>query len=329
MFNVAIVGAGRIGQIHARNAAGSPELKLKYVVDPNRAAADALAGQTGGLVADLDAVLGDASISGVIIASATNAHLDQALAAAAAGKAIFCEKPLDLDLARARQAGAQLSRATLLVGFNRRFDPHFAALKARIASQAIGKLESLNIVSHDPAPPPLAYIRVSGGLFKDMAIHDFDMARWLLGEEPTEVFASASCLVDAAIGEAGDVDTARTLLRTATGRLCVISNTRRSGYGYDQRIEAFGSEGTVRADNVLMSTVSTCTERGSTSDALQNFFLERYAEAYRREMRHFVEILRDEATPAVGYRDGVASLILAEAAALSVKRSAPVRVASI
>ena len=329
MFNVAIVGAGRIGQIHARNAAGSPELKLKYVVDPNRAAADALAGQTGGLVADLDAVLGDASVSGVIIASATNAHLDQALAAAAAGKAIFCEKPMDLDLARARQAGAQLSRATLLVGFNRRFDPHFAALKARIASQAIGKLESLNIVSHDPAPPPLAYIRVSGGLFKDMAIHDFDMARWLLGEEPTEVFASASCLVDAAIGEAGDVDTARTLLRTATGRLCVISNTRRSGYGYDQRIEAFGSEGTVRADNVLMSTVSTCTERGSTSDALQNFFLERYAEAYRREMRHFVEILRDEATPAVGYRDGVASLILAEAAALSVKRSAPVRVASI
>jgi len=170
---------------------------------------------------------------------------------------------------------------------------------------------------------------VSGGLFKDMAIHDFDMARWLLGEEPMEVFASASCLVDTAIEAAGDVDTARTLLRTESGRLCVISNTRRSGYGYDQRIEAFGSEGTVRADNVLMSTVSTCTERGSTSDALQNFFLERYAEAYRREMRHFVEILRDEATPAVGYRDGVASLILAEAAALSVKRSAPVRVASI
>jgi myo-inositol 2-dehydrogenase/D-chiro-inositol 1-dehydrogenase len=329
MFNVAIIGAGRIGQIHARNAAGSAELKLKYVVDPNRVAADALAAQTGGLVVDLDAVLGDASVSGVIIASATNAHLDQALSAAAAGKAIFCEKPLDLDLARARQAGAQLSRATLLVGFNRRFDPHFAALEARIASQAIGKLESLNIVSHDPAPPPLAYIRVSGGLFKDMAIHDFDMARWLLGEEPTEVFASASCLVDAAIEEAGDVDTARTLLRTETGRLCVISNTRRSGYGYDQRIEAFGSAGTVRADNVLMSTVSTCTERGWASDALQNFFLERYAESYRREMRHFVDILRDKETPAVGYRDGVASLILAEAAALSVKRNAPVRVASI
>jgi myo-inositol 2-dehydrogenase/D-chiro-inositol 1-dehydrogenase len=215
------------------------------------------------------------------------------------------------------------------VGFNRRFDPHFAVLKAKIDSGAIGKLESLNIVSHDPAPPPVSYIRSSGGLFKDMAIHDFDMARWLLGEEPVEVFASASCLVDPAIGAAGDVDTARTLLRTGTGRLCVISNTRRSGYGYDQRIEAYGPAGTVRADNVLMSTVSTCTEQGSSGDALQNFFLERYAEAYRREMRHFVDILRDGTTPLAGYQDGIASLVLAEAAALSVKRNAPISVSSV
>jgi myo-inositol 2-dehydrogenase/D-chiro-inositol 1-dehydrogenase len=329
MFNVAIFGAGRIGQIHARNAAAQPELTLKYVVDPNRAAADALARQTGAKVVDMDAALGDGSVSGVIIASATNAHLDQALLAASAGKAIFCEKPLDLDLARARSAAPQLCHAVMLVGFNRRFDPHFVALKARIESNAIGKLESLNIVSHDPAPPPVSYIRTSGGLFKDMAIHDFDMARWLLGEEPTEVFASASCLIDPAIGAAGDVDTARTLLRTATGRLCVISNTRRSGYGYDQRIEAFGSAGTARADNVLMSTVTTSTERGSASDALQNFFLERYAEAYRSEMRHFLDILRDGRTPSVGYLDGVASLALAEAAVLSVKRNAPVIVASV
>jgi myo-inositol 2-dehydrogenase / D-chiro-inositol 1-dehydrogenase len=329
MFNVAIFGAGRIGQIHARNAATLPELTLKYVVDPNNAAADELARRTGATVVDLDAALGDGSISGVIIASATNAHLDQTLLAAAAGKAIFCEKPLDLDLARARSAAAQLSRAKMLVGFNRRFDPHFAVLKAKIDSGAIGKLESLNIVSHDPAPPPVSYIRTSGGLFKDMAIHDFDMARWLLGEEPAEVFASASCLVDPAIGAAGDVDTARTLLRTGTGRLCVISNTRRSGYGYDQRIEAYGPAGTVRADNVLMSTVSTCTEQGSSGDALQNFFLERYAEAYRREMRHFVDILRDGATPLAGYQDGIASLVLAEAAALSVKRNAPISVSSV
>jgi myo-inositol 2-dehydrogenase/D-chiro-inositol 1-dehydrogenase len=329
MFNVAIFGAGRIGQIHARNAAASPELTLKYVVDPNRAAAEALANQTGAVVADTDTALGDSSVSGVIIASATNAHLDQVLSAASAGKAIFCEKPLDLDLARARKAGAKLAGAAMLVGFNRRFDPHFAALKARIESNAIGKLESLSIISHDPAPPPVSYIRVSGGLFKDMAIHDFDMARWLLGEEPAEVFASASCLVDPAIEEAGDVDTARTLLRTETGRFCVISNTRRSGYGYDQRIEAYGSAGTVRADNVLVSTVSTCTALGSAGDSLQNFFLERYAEAYRREMKHFVGILRDGEAPAVGYHDGVAALILAEAAALSVKLNKPVSVSSI
>jgi myo-inositol 2-dehydrogenase/D-chiro-inositol 1-dehydrogenase len=329
MFNVAIFGAGRIGQIHARNAAALPELTLKYIVDPNRAAADALARQTAAKVVDLDAALGDASIAGVIIASATTAHLDQALSATAAGKTIFCEKPLDLDLARARGAAPQLSGARMLVGFNRRFDPHFAALKARIDSNAIGRLESLNIISHDPAPPPVSYIRTSGGLFKDMAIHDLDMARWLLGEEPVEVFASASCLVDPAIGAAGDVDTARTLLRTKTGQLCVISNTRRSGYGYDQRIEAYGSAGTARADNVLMSTVSTVTERGSASDALQNFFLERYKEAYLREMRHFLDILRDGQTPAAGYGDGVASLVLAEAAALSVARHAPVEVATI
>jgi len=329
MFNVAIFGAGRIGQIHARNAAGSAELTLKYVVDPNPVAAEALANQTGAVVADVDTVLGDGSVSGVIIASATSVHLDQALSAASVGKAIFCEKPLDLDLARARKAGTQLAGAAMLVGFNRRFDPHFAALKARVESKAIGKLESLNIISHDPAPPPVSYIRVSGGLFKDMAIHDFDMARWLLGEEPIEVFASASCLVDSAIEEAGDVDTARTLLRTETGRLCVISNTRRSGYGYDQRIEAYGSAGTVRADNVLVSTVSTCTERGLASDALQNFFLDRYAEAYRREMKHFVNILRDGEAPVAGYHDGVAALVLAEAAARSVKLNTPVSVSSV
>ena len=329
MYNVAIFGAGRIGQIHARNAANSAELKLKYVVDPNRAAAEALAAHTGAVVADMDAVMGDASVRGVIITSATNVHLDQALAAAAAGKAIFCEKPLDLDLARARAAGSQLSGATMLVGFNRRFDPHFTALKARIESNAIGTLESLNITSHDPAPPPVAYIRVSGGLFKDMAIHDFDMARWLLNEEPTQVFAGASCLVDPAIAAAGDVDTARILLRTETGRLCVISNTRRSGYGYDQRIEAYGSAGAARADNVLESTVSTSTERGAASDALQNFFLERYAEAYRREMRHFADILRHGKAPLAGYRDGVAALVLAEAAALSVKLNKPVNIASV
>jgi myo-inositol 2-dehydrogenase / D-chiro-inositol 1-dehydrogenase len=326
MFNVALFGAGRIGQIHARNAAARSDLTLKYIVDPNRGAAETLAHLTGAVVVDADAAFGDPAIAGVIIASATNAHLDQALRAAAAGKTIFCEKPLDLDLARARDAAAQLEKATMLMGFNRRFDPHFHALKTRLDAGAIGRLETLSIVSHDPAPPPIEYVRISGGLFKDMAIHDFDMARWLMGEDPEEVFSSASCLIDPAIAAAGDVDTAKTILRTAAGRLCVISNSRRSAYGYDQRIEAYGAAGSLRADNVMESTVSTWGERGCASDALQNFFLDRYAEAYRREMAHFAAILRGEAAPAVGYKDAVEALALAEAAGLSVKLNKPVRV---
>jgi myo-inositol 2-dehydrogenase / D-chiro-inositol 1-dehydrogenase len=329
MFNVALFGAGRIGQIHARNAAATSGLKLKYIVDPNQTAADALAKSTGAAVVDADVAFADATITAVIIASATNAHLDQALRAQAAGKTIFCEKPLDLEFKRARGAAPQLERATMLMGFNRRFDPHFQALKTRLDAGAIGRLETLSIISHDPAPPPVAYIRVSGGLFKDMAIHDFDTARWLMGEEPTEVFSSASCLIDPAIAGAGDVDTAKTILRTVTGRLCVISNSRRSGYGYDQRIEAYGSTGSLRADNVLESTLSSWGERGGAGDALQNFFLDRYAQAYRREMMHFAAILRGESAPAVGYRDALQALALAEAAALSVKQNKPVLVGSL
>ena len=329
MFNVALFGAGRIGRIHARNAAANPDFKLKYIVDPDRGAADALAALTGAVTVDGDSALGDAAISAVIIASATNAHLDQALRAAAAGKMIFCEKPLDLDLERARRAAAPLQKAVMLMGFNRRFDPHFQALKTRLDQGAIGRLESLSILSHDPAPPPIEYVRTSGGLFKDMAIHDFDTARWLMGEEPEEVFSSASCLIDPAIAGAGDVDTAKTLLRTASGRLCVISNSRRSAYGYDQRIEAYGAAGSLRADNVMESTVSTWGERGCASDTLQNFFLDRYAEAYRRELAHFAAMLRHEASPAVGYGDAVAALALAEAAGLSVKTNKPVAVRSL
>ncbi|MBL8525002.1 MAG: inositol 2-dehydrogenase [Betaproteobacteria bacterium] len=320
MQNIAILGAGRIGRIHAHNVAAQG-LRLKYVVDPMADAAASLAAEVGAMVGGLETALGDASIAGVIIASSTDTHLDYCLRAVAAGKAVFCEKPIDLDLARARGAQKELNcaKARLFLGFNRRFDPHFQALKSKLAAGVVGKLETLHITSHDPSPPPIAYVKVSGGLFKDMAIHDFDMARWLLDEEPTAVFASASCLVDPAIGEAGDVDTAKTLLRTASGKLCVISNSRRSGYGYDQRLEAYGSGGLIRADNVLESTVSRWQEQGAASDLFQNFFLDRYADAYRREMAHFARILRSEVEPSVGYADGVAALALAEAAAESVR----------
>ena len=215
--------------------------------------------------------------------------------------------------------------APVFLGFNRRFDPSFRTLKDRLASGELGPLESLHIISNDPSPPPPSYVAVSGGLFKDMAIHDFDMARWLLGEEPTEVYAAASCLVDPEIGKLGDVDTARTVLRTSSGRLCVISNSRRSGYGYDQRIEVFCARGMIKADNVTESTVQVWTETGLAADRFQNFFLDRYRQAYIDEMDHFAAILAGEASPAVGYSDGLAALALAEAAAESVKTGAAVR----
>ncbi len=317
-YKLALLGAGRIGRIHARNAALHPGLELAAIVDPVPDAADALAREWGARVESLDAVMGDASIAGVIIASSTDTHLPFAIAAARAGKAIFCEKPIDQNLDAARAAAADLAQARLLLAFNRRFDPHFQALKAKLDSGAIGVLESLQITSNDPSPPPPAYVAVSGGLFKDMAIHDFDMARWLLGEEPTQVFAVGSCLVDPEIGNLGDIDTARTLLKTASGRLCVIANSRRSGFGYDQRIEAYASSGMVRAGNVMETTLHVFGEAGAASDRLQNFFLDRYAEAYRREMNHFADMLAG-AAPRVGYADGVAALALAEAAAESVK----------
>lgn len=315
---IALLGAGRIGKIHARNAALNPRIDLAYVVDPVAEAASALAGAYNARAVSLDEAMEDRGISGVIVASSTDTHLSFSIRAIEAGKAVFCEKPIDQDLERARSAASVLAGARLFLGFNRRFDPNFRALKAQLDSGRIGVIESLQITSNDPSPPPPAYVAVSGGLFKDMAIHDFDMARWLLGEDPTEVFAAGACLVDPEIGKLGDVDTARTMLKTASGRLCVISNSRRSGFGYDQRIEAYASGGMVRADNVLESTLSTFTEAGVAGDALQNFFLDRYAQAYVAEMAHFVEVL-DGAAPSVNYEDGVAALALAEAAADSAR----------
>lgn len=316
MHQVALIGAGRIGRLHAANIAAEPRLTLAAVVDPFADAAQELAGTYGASVAALDTVLADPSIAGVVVASSTDTHLDYSLRAAQAGKAVFCEKPIDQDLARARDAEAAFAAAPgkVFLAFNRRFDPSFAALKARLGD--VGALETLHIISHDPAPPPVEYVKVSGGIFKDMVIHDFDMARWLLGEEPTQVFATASVLVDPAIGEAGDADTAKTILRTASGKLCMISSSRRSGYGYDQRIEVYASGGMIRAQNRLETTIERWTEAGAAADRFQNFFLDRYAEAYRAEAAHFADMM-DGAAPAVTVADGVRALALAEAAARS------------
>jgi len=328
MINICQFGAGRIGAIHAGNIARYPDARLHTVVDIDRAAAESLAGRHGAAVGDPATALADPLVDAVVIASATDTHADLVEAASRAGKAVFCEKPLDLDRARAEACLAVAAECgvPLMVGFNRRFDPNFARLERQIRDGRIGDLELLTITSRDPAPPPIDYVRVSGGLFRDMMIHDFDMARWVAGEEPVEVFAAAGVLIDPAIGDAGDFDTAVVTLRMRSGALCQISNSRRAVYGYDQRIEAFGSKGALRAGNVVESTVVFAGAGGIVSEKPLHFFLERYAEAYRRELDHFIDAIGSGTPPLVGGADGVRALVLAEAALESLRRGRAVAV---
>ena len=316
MLEICQFGAGRIGAIHAGNVAAHPGATLRYVVDVDRKAAEALAAKHGAQVAEADAALADPRIGAVIIASSTDTHADLIERSARAGKRVFCEKPVDLSMKRvdACVAAVRAAGVPVLIGFNRRFDPSFAALKRAIDDGRVGAVELVQITSRDPNPPPPAYVKVSGGLFRDMMIHDFDMARWLLGEEPVEVFASASCLVDPAIGAAGDVDTAAVTLRTASGRLAAITNSRRASYGYDQRIEVHGARGCVSAGNRTETTVALADAGGVTGAKPLHFFLERYAEAYRAELAHFLEVAAGRAKPLTSIEDGRAALRLAEAA---------------
>jgi myo-inositol 2-dehydrogenase/D-chiro-inositol 1-dehydrogenase len=328
MISFCQFGAGRIGAIHAGNIARHKQARLAHIVDVSAAAAEALAKETGALVSTQQAALADPKVDAVVIASSTDTHADLIEAAAKAGKAIFCEKPIHLDRARVEAclAVVRKSGVPLMLGFNRRFDPNFARLQAQLAAGRIGKLELLAITSRDPGPPPVAYIKVSGGLFRDMMIHDLDMARWLLAEEPVEVFAAASCLVDPAIGAAGDVDTAVVTLRTASGTLCQISNSRRASYGYDQRIEAHGAKGMLRAGNVHESTVEFAGAEGVVGEKPLHFFLERYAEAYRHELDHFIKAVTEKTPLRTTGEDGLRALVLADAAVESAKTGKAVRV---
>ncbi len=328
MIGICQFGAGRIGQIHAANVAAHAEAELRYIVDVSEEAANTIAGRHGAKIADARQALNDEAIDAVIVASSTDTHADIVKAAARAGKAIFCEKPIDLELARVDDCLAEVEAAGVMmqIGFNRRFDPSFAALHGQLRDGRIGAVELVAITSRDPAPPPIEYIRVSGGLFHDMMIHDLDMARWLVGEDPVEVFAAASCLVDDAIGAAGDVDTAAVVLSFASGALCQISNSRRAVYGYDQRIEVFGAKGMLRAHNRTPTSVELSTEDGIVADKPLHFFLERYAESYKAELDHFIDCVKGEATPLTGPADGRMALVLAEAARTSLANGGPVPV---
>jgi myo-inositol 2-dehydrogenase/D-chiro-inositol 1-dehydrogenase len=325
-----IIGAGRIGKIHGGNVAARPDSKVVLVADADPAAAAALAKVTGGAkVAEVAAILAAKDVDAVAICSPTDTHADLIERAARAGKAIFCEKPIDLDVGRVRACLEVVKKtgATLMVGFNRRFDPNFAALRRRVAEGAVGALEIVSITSRDPGPPPISYIARSGGLFRDMMIHDFDMARFVLGEEPVAVSAMGSALVDKAIGEAGDIDTAVVIMETASGKVAQISNSRRATYGYDQRVEAHGDKGMLRADNVRETTVEWAGAHGFASDKALNFFLERYDAAYRNELDAFIGAAKSGGKPHPDGGDGLMALLLADAAYRSWKTQQRVSVA--
>ena len=327
-FEFCQFGAGRIGGIHAANIAASARAGLRYVVDVNNHAAAALAKQHGGRPATMQEALADPAVDAVLIASPTDTHADLIEAAARAGKAIFCEKPIDLDLARVDQAAATVKQAgvPILIAFNRRFDPTLGGLGEAVGRGEVGAVETVIITSRDPAPPPIDYITGSGGLFLDMMIHDFDMAHWILGEVPDEVFARGSNLVDPEIGKAGDVDTAVVTLTTKSGKLCQISNSRRAVYGYDQRIEAFGADGMIRAGNRNASSLESWTKESVSREKPLYFFLERYEEAYRNEMAHFLDCLEGKATPLVGMEEGRVALALGLAARESMESGLPVKI---
>lgn len=312
----AILGAGRIGQAHARAISATPGATFVALAEPFQQAADDMAARYGCDLRTIDEITSSDDVQAVAICTPTDTHADLIEKFARAGKAIFCEKPVDLSAERVKQALATVEEtgAKLMVGFNRRFDPDFLSVKAAIDNGTIGDVEMVVITSRDPGPPPASYIKVSGGIFRDMTIHDFDMARWLLGEEPVTVMAQGSVLVDPEIGELGDYDSVNVILKTASGKQCVITNSRRATYGYDQRIEVHGSDGMAAAANRHESTVEVAGTGGFGRPPLLNFFMDRYAAAYANEIAAFVAAVNEgTALPTTG-EDGLKALQLADAA---------------
>ena len=327
-IRMAVIGAGRIGQIHAANAARNPAVALAGIADALPEPAEKLAGALGARVVTVEEIFADPSVDAVLIGSSTDTHADLIQRAARAGKHIFCEKPVDLDLARARECeqAVKASGKACLIGFQRRFDPTFSALKARLDQGEIGALEALSVISRDPGAPPVDYLRRSGGIFKDMLIHDFDIFRWILGEEAETVYATASALTDPAIAsEANDADTTAVTLRTVGGKLAQIHTSRRAAYGYDQRFEVLGSKGMLQAGNHRPTEVVASGPDVVSTDKPEHFFLQRYEKAYRIELDHFVAVLGGREKLRVSIEDGVKALELADAATTSWRENRIVR----
>jgi myo-inositol 2-dehydrogenase / D-chiro-inositol 1-dehydrogenase len=329
MIRFGVIGAGRIGKVHAATIAANPKASLAYVADAMPAAAEALALQHGAKAVSVDDILKARDVDAVVIGSPTGFHAEQIQIASNNGKAIMCEKPVSLSVDAIHETlkVVEKNKSTLMIGFNRRFDSNIAELESRVRKGDVGDIEIVTVISRDPGPPPMDYIKGSGGLFRDMMIHDLDMARFLMGEEFVVLQALGASLVDKAIGLAGDVDTAAVQMQTASGRIAVITNSRRATYGYDQRMEVHGSKGMLAVRNVHNTTVELHSAQGTQADPVQNFFLERYGQAYANEIKSFITAvetgIRD---PKPSGFDGLQAQILAEAATVSWQTGKPVKV---
>jgi len=329
MIRFGVIGAGRIGKVHSATIAANPKATLAYIADAMPKAAHDLAAKYGAKVASFEEILKSKDVDAILIGSPTGFHADQIQAASKAGKAIMCEKPVSLSVQMIEKTlkVVEKNKSTLMIGFNRRFDPNFAEVERRIRKGDIGAIEMVTVISRDPAPPPADYVKGSGGIFRDMMIHDFDMARFLMGEEFVVVNALGSALVDKAIGKAGDVDTAAVQMQTKSGRIAVITNSRRATYGYDQRMEVHGSKGMIHAKNVHNSTVEVLSDAGYKADPIQNFFLERYGAAYANELNTFIAAVeKGNRNPKPSGFDGLQAQKLADAATKSWQTGKPVKV---
>jgi myo-inositol 2-dehydrogenase/D-chiro-inositol 1-dehydrogenase len=330
----AVIGAGRIGKVHAENLVTRiPGAEVIGIADVVATAAQDVAAKLHipKVSADYRELLADPAVQAVAICSATNTHSQIIREAAAAGKHIFCEKPIDFDLNRIDEALESVRKAgvKLQIGFNRRFDPNYARVRQAIVSQEIGELHMLHIISRDPGPPPVSYIKVSGGIFLDMTIHDFDMARFLTGSDAVEVYTVAGVKVDPAIGEAGDVDTAFIVMKFANGVTVSIDNSRKAVYGYDQRVEAFGSGGAIMTDNLYPNAATISTAQNVRRDLPLNFFMERYTYSYESELRDFVESVVNDKPLTVTGADGRAPVVMGLAAKKSYLEGRPVKLSEI
>ena len=322
MIDVAVLGLGRIGRVHADNLDALPGVRIRYLSDPFAgAAAEELAARTGARVADAEEAFADPAVAGVVIASSTDTHADLLRRAIDAGKAVFCEKPISLDFSTVRELTAQVeaSGIPLMLGFQRRYDPNFRAVRERIADGTSGRLEQLVMHTRDPQPPPIPYVEASGGMLRDQAIHDFDQARYMTGDEIVSVYAVGNCQIDPAIGAAGDIDSLMVTMLTTAGRMVQLSNNRRGPLGYDQRLEAHCANEVLFIDNRPQSDIRIAAPAGALSAPPMDYFISRFEAAYRAELEAFFEMIRSGAKPLATMRDGLEAQRLAEAAIVSLE----------